>query len=141
MASVNKVILLGNVGQDPDIKRFDNGNMVANVSLATTETYKDRDGNRQSRTEWHRINFSGKNAETVERFVKKGSQIYVEGMLRTREYTNRDGETRKTTEISGFVLQLLGQKQQGDPAIQGARPLSQQQRTPIDDILDEDMPY
>ena len=138
MASVNKVILLGNVGQDPEIRTFDNGNKIANVSLATTETYKDRDGNKQSRTEWHRVNFSGKNAETVERFVKKGSQIYVEGMIRTRKYTNRDGNDVVSTEISGFVLQLLG-KPQGDPAIQGARALSQQSDRL--DFSDEDLPY
>ena len=108
MAGVNKVILVGNLGKDPEIRAMDSGRKVANFPLATTETYKDRDGNRQEQTEWHNIVFWGPVADTIERYLKKGSQIYVEGRIRTRTYQDKDNQTRYITEIMGQNLTMLG---------------------------------
>ena len=104
---INKVILIGNLGQDPEIKYFDNGGSVANVTLATSETWKDKQsGQPQERTEWHRVTFHNKLAEIVAEYLKKGSKIYVEGSLRTRKY-QKDGEDRYVTEIAANTMQML----------------------------------
>ncbi|MDD3371614.1 MAG: single-stranded DNA-binding protein [Alphaproteobacteria bacterium] len=99
--SVNKVILIGNLGRDPEIRSFQNGGRVASFSLATSETWKDRtSGERKEKTEWHRISvLNDKLVEVVERYVKKGSKLYVEGQLETRKYTDKDGQERYTTEV------------------------------------------
>lgn len=98
--AVNKVILIGNVGVDPDIRYFPNGDAVANVSLATSETWKDKNtGEPQERTEWHRVVCRGKLAEIVKQYVHKGSKLYVEGSLRTRKWQTQDGQDRYTTEV------------------------------------------
>lgn len=108
MAGVNKVILVGNLGKDPEVRAMDSGRKVANFPLATTESYKDRDGNRQEQTEWHNVVFWGPIAETIERYLKKGSQIFVEGRIRTRSYQDKDNQTRYITEIMGQNLTMLG---------------------------------
>lgn len=109
---VNKVILVGNVGADPEIRYMPNGNAVANVTLATSESWKDKQtGQQQERTEWHRVVFFGRLAEVVAEYVKKGSQIYVEGTLRTRKWQGQDGQDRYTTEVVVDIngnMQLLG---------------------------------
>ncbi|AHM61530.1 single-stranded DNA binding protein [Flammeovirgaceae bacterium 311] len=108
MAGVNKVILIGNLGKDPEVRAMDSGRKVANFPLATTETYKDRDGNRQEQTEWHNIVFWGPIADTVERYLKKGNSVYIEGRIRTRSYQDKDNQTRYITEIMGQNLTMLG---------------------------------
>ena len=108
MASVNKVILIGNLGADPETRYLPNGDAVTNLRLATTESWKDKSGNKQEHTEWHRVSFFGKTAEIVDTYCKKGSPIYVEGRIRTRKWQDKDGQDRYTTEIVGDRMQLLG---------------------------------
>ena len=115
---INKTILVGNCGDDPTVRYMPNGNAVANVTLATSESYKDKNtGQAVEKTEWHKIIFFGKLAEIVGEYVRKGSQIYVEGKLQTRKWTDQQGIERYTTEIvvDGFTgqMQMLGQRQQG----------------------------
>lgn len=112
MASVNKVILVGNLGRDPEVRTFSNGDRVANVTIATTDRWKDKQTNEmREATEWHRIQFNGRLAEIVEQYLRKGSQIYVEGSLRTRKYTDKDGIEKYTTEIRADQMQMLGSRQ------------------------------
>lgn len=108
MAGVNKVILVGNLGKDPEVRHLENGAAVANFSIATTESYKDKSGNRQDQTEWHNIVLWRGLAQIAEKYLKKGSQIYVEGKLRTRSWQDKDGNTRYTTEIVGDQMTMLG---------------------------------
>jgi single-strand DNA-binding protein len=106
---VNKVILVGNLGIDPEIKNFDSGTVLARLSIATTETYRDRDGNRQDRTEWHKVVLWQRLAEVAEKYLKKGDQIYIEGSLRTRSY-EKDGVTKYVTEVVGNNMTMLGSR-------------------------------
>lgn len=108
MASVNKVILIGNLGNDPDMRYLPSGDAVANLSLATTDKYKDKNGEMQEATEWHRVAFFGKTAEICGQYLKKGSSVYVEGSLRTRKWQDKEGNDRYTTEIRGDRMQMLG---------------------------------
>jgi len=106
---VNKAILLGNMGQDPEVRYTGNGSAVANVNIATTEQWKDRDsGEQQEKTEWHRIVFFGRLAEIVGEYLRKGSQIYVEGRLQTRKWQDKEGNDKYTTEIVANEMQMLG---------------------------------
>ena len=113
MASVNKVIIVGNVGRDPEIRTFPSGDKVANVSIATTDRWRDKNtGENRESTEWHRVIFNGKVADIVEQFVRKGSQLYVEGSLRTRKWTDQaSGQERYATEIRADTIQMLGNRQ------------------------------
>lgn len=100
MSSVNKVFLLGNLGDDPKIKRFDNGGVICNLSIATTEKWQDRNtGEQKSNTDWHNVQVSGKQAENCEKYLKKGDKVHVEGKNRTRSYTDSDGQTKWVTEV------------------------------------------
>lgn len=108
MASVNKVILLGNLGKDPEIKYMTNGEAVANIALATTEVWKDKNGEKVEKTEWHRVTFYRKLAEIVGEYCKKGKSIYVEGRLETRKWQDKSGQDRYTTEIIATDMKLLG---------------------------------
>lgn len=128
--SLNKACLLGNVGQDPEIKVFDNGNKVANFSVATTENWKNKDGEKQSATEWHRIAVFGKLADIVEQYVKKGQQLYIEGKIKTRSWGD-DNDKKYVTEIvlNGFgdILQMIGKKDdsgqsEAKPQVQAQQP-------------------
>lgn len=110
MAGVNKVILLGNLGKDPEIRVIEGGRKVASFPLATTESYKDKDGNRVENTEWHNVQFWGAQADVIEKYVKKGNPIYVEGKIRSRSYDDKDGIKRYITEIIGQNFTLLGGK-------------------------------
>lgn len=110
MAGVNKVILVGNLGKDPEVRYLENGTAVANFPLATSESYKDKDGNRIDQTEWHNIVVWRKLAEIAENFLKKGSQIYVEGKLRTRSWDDQQGNKRYTTEVVADNFTMLGRK-------------------------------
>jgi single-strand DNA-binding protein len=111
MASVNKVILVGNLGADPEMRYLPSGEAVANLRLATTDSWKDKDGNKQEQTEWHRVSFFGRQAEVCGQYLKKGSQIYVEGSIRTRKYQDKDGQERYATDIRGDRMQMLGGRQ------------------------------
>jgi len=109
MASVNKVILVGNLGRDPETRYMQNGDAVTNVTIATTEAWTDRaSGEKKELTEWHRVVFYRRLAEVAAEYLKKGSQIYVEGRLRTRKWTDKEGQERYTTEINADAMQMLG---------------------------------
>lgn len=147
---INKVILVGNVGNDPDVKYTQAGMCVTRVSLATTSVRKGRDGQTQERTEWHRVVFFGKLGEIAGEYLRKGSQAYVEGALRYDKYTGQDGQERHTTDIVADELQLLGGR--GDGAQGGSRPQRQQAPQdntpppsstphPLDDFPEDDIPF
>jgi single-strand DNA-binding protein len=108
--SINKVILVGNVGKDPDVRYLDNGVAVANFPFATSETYKNKNGEKVTTTEWHNIVLWRGLAEVVEKFVKKGTQLYIEGKIRTRSWDDRDGNKRYTVEIIADTMQMLGRR-------------------------------
>jgi len=110
---VNKVILLGNLGNDPEVRYMPNGDAVANVSLATSESWKDQSGAQQEKTEWHRLVFYRKLAEIVGHYIKKGSRIYVEGKLKTRKWQDQQGNDKYTTEITVTDMQMLGGNEDG----------------------------
>lgn len=108
MSGVNKAILVGNLGRDPEVRTLEGGAKVANFSLATTESYKNKDGNRVEQTEWHRIVLWRGLAEVAEKYLKKGNSIYVEGRIASRKYTDKDGVERTITEIIGANMTMLG---------------------------------
>jgi len=118
MASVNKVILVGNLGQDPELRSFPSGGQVCNIRLATTDKWRDRQsGEPREHTEWHTVVFNDRLAEIAGQYLRKGSQVYVEGSLRTRKWQDRDGNDRYTTEIRAITMQMLGSRQgMGMPA-------------------------
>ena len=112
MASVNKVIIVGNLGRDPEVRTFPNGDRVANVTIATTDRWKDKQtGEPKEATEWHRAVFNGRLAEIAAEYLRKGSQIYVEGSLRTRKWTDAQGQEKYTTEIRVDQMQMLGRRE------------------------------
>ncbi|CAB5645347.1 single-stranded DNA-binding protein [Comamonas aquatica] len=113
MASVNKVILVGNLGRDPEMRTFPSGDQVANVTIATTDRWRDKNtGENKESTEWHRVVFNGRLAEIVGQYLRKGSQVYVEGSLRTRKWTDQaTGQERYATEIRADSMQMLGSRQ------------------------------
>ena len=113
MASVNKVILVGNLGKDPEVRLTPGGDSIANITLATTESWKDKSGVKQEKTEWHRVSFFGRQAEVVGEYLRKGSQIYVEGRIQTRKWQDKEGQDRYTTEIVADRMQMLGGKSGG----------------------------
>lgn len=108
MASVNKVILLGNLGRDPETRYTTGGDAVTNLSIATSEQWKDKNGEKQERTEWHRVVLFGRQAEIAGEYLKKGRSVYIEGRLQTRKYTDKDGVEKYSTEIVGDRMQLIG---------------------------------
>lgn len=124
---VNKVILVGNIGQDPEVRYMPNGNAVANLSLATSESWKDQGGQLQERTEWHRLTMYRRLAEIAGEYLRKGSQIYVEGKLQTRKWQDQSGQDKYTTEIIVDQMQMLGSK--GGGQSEGSYSNQGQQRT------------
>lgn len=116
MAGVNKVILVGNLGKDPEVRHLENGAVVANFSMATSESYKDKNGVRQTQTEWHNVVLWRGLAEIAEKFLKKGNMIYIEGKLRTRSWEDKEGVTRYTTEVVGDSMTMLGSKSDNNSA-------------------------
>jgi single-strand DNA-binding protein len=128
MASVNKAIIVGNLGKDPEVKFLTNGDAVCSFSIATTDSWKDKAGQKQEKTEWHNIVMYRKLAEIAGEYLKKGSPVYVEGALQTRKWTNKEGQERYTTEIVANSMQMLGgktlQQEQNNtrnvPAVEGA---------------------
>ena len=111
MASVNKVILIGNLGRDPETRYMPDGGAITNISVATTDVWKDKNGEKQEKTEWHRVAFFGKLAEIAGEYLKKGSQVYVEGRLQTRKWQDKEGVDKYTTEVVADRMQMLGSRQ------------------------------
>lgn len=128
---VNKVILVGNLGQDPEVRYTPSGSAVANITIATSESWRDKQkGENKEVTEWHRVVLFGKLAEVAGEYLRKGSQVYIEGQLRTRKWQDQSGQDRYTTEVTvnvGGTMQMLGGKQEGG---QGNRPQTNQQQRP-----------
>lgn len=131
MASVNKVILVGNLGKDPETRYTQSGDAICNFSVATTDTWKDKQtGEKKEQTEWHRISFFGKLAEIAGQYLKKGSQVYIEGSMRTRKWTDKDGQERYTTEIRGDEMKMLGSRQDNGSRNDGGYSESQRNDPP-----------
>ena len=126
MAGINKVILVGNLGKDPEVRHLESGSVVANFPLATSEVYTDKNGQRITQTEWHNVVLWRRNAEVAEKYLSKGRQVYIEGKLRTRNWTDRDGNTRYTTEVVGDLLQLLGSRPESDADKSAQSPVQDQ---------------
>ncbi len=141
---INKCILIGHVGGDPEVRHMPNGNAVANITLATSDSWKDKNtGQQQERTEWHRVVFFGRLAEVVGEYVRKGSKLYIEGRLQTREW-EKDGVKRYTTEIVvdiGGQMQMLDGKQDGGQQRQNAPQHTPAQQAPAADSFDDDIPF
>jgi single-strand DNA-binding protein len=116
MASVNKVILLGNLGRDPETRYTTGGDAVTNLSIATSEQWKDKNGEKQEKTEWHRVVLFGRTAEIAGEYLKKGRSVFIEGRLQTRKYTDKDGVEKYSTEIVGDRMQLIGGQREGGGA-------------------------
>ena len=116
MASVNKVILIGNLGRDPETRYMPSGDAMVNLNLATTDQWKDKNGEKQEKTEWHRVVIFGKTAEIAGQYLRKGSQVYIEGRLQTRKWTDKDNQERYTTEIVADRMQMLGSRSGGADA-------------------------
>lgn len=147
MASKNLVIIIGNLGKDPETRYMPSGDAITNITVATTDSWKDKaTGEKKEQTEWHRITFFGKLAEIAGQYLKKGSQVYVEGSLRTRKYTDKDGVEKYATDIKADSMQMLGNRQDGSAPAPRQAPASQPapdaQRTPnFADMDDSDIPF
>lgn len=138
---VNKVILIGNLGNDPEVRYTPNGSAIANISLATSEIWKDKQtGDNQERTEWHRVVFFNRLAEIVGEFLKKGAKIFVEGSLRTRKWQDKNGMDRYTTEIIASNMQILDSRQAGSADYSNNSSSSHEPMTTVDDF-DDDIPF
>ena len=141
---VNKVILVGNLGQKPEMRYTQTNTAVATLSIATSESWKDKDsGEQREKTEWHRVVFFGKLAEIAEQYLDKGSQLYVEGKLQTRKWQDKEGNDRYTTEILGNEMNMLGGRQSfGDGgAYDQSQPASQSAPSQASQISEEDIPF
>jgi single-strand DNA-binding protein len=138
MASLNKVILIGNLGRDPEVKYTQNGTAVANLNVATNEVWTDKAGQKQERTEWHRVVVWGKQAQVLGEHLTKGKQIFVEGSLQTRSWDDREGNKRYTTEIRAARVLMLGRAEGGRGGMQEA-PGAEVEMIP--DATDEEVPF
>ena len=148
MASVNKWIGIGNLGRDPESRYTASGEAMCNITVATSENWKDKaTGEKKELTEWHRISFFGKLAEICGQYLKKGSQVYVEGSIRTRKWTDKDGQERYTTEIRGDEMKMLGSKSDGGQRNQDSEPTdyapapAKNKPKPSFDDLGDDIPF
>lgn len=149
---INKVIIVGNVGKDPESRFMPNGKAVTNISVATSERWKDKNtGEQKEATEWHNVVFFDRLAEVANEYLKKGSQVYIEGKLQTRKWQDKDGKDRWTTEIVSHEMQMLGERPQGggqpnrqQPQREERRPAAQQSRqapAPAASDFDDDIPF
>ncbi|WP_017907537.1 single-stranded DNA-binding protein [Xanthomonas sp. SHU 199] len=149
---INKVILVGNLGNDPEVKYTQGGMAITRISLATTSVRKDKDGNQQERTEWHRVVFFGKLGEIAGEYLRKGSSVYVEGSIRYDKYTGQDGVEKYSTDIVADEMQMLGgrgdedrqpsrQRQQPERRPQQSAPQRQQATPAADDFVEDDIPW
>jgi single-strand DNA-binding protein len=150
MASVNKVILIGNLGADPETRYLPSGDAVTNIRIATTDTWKDKSGEKQEHTEWHRVAFFGKTAEIAGEYLKKGSPVYIEGRIRTRKWQDKEGQERYSTEIVADRMQLLGGRSAGGNESVSREPASAMAGAPkaaprkgggAFDEMDDDIPF
>ena len=147
MASVNKIIIVGNLGRDPEMRTFPSGDQVANVTIATTDKWKDKQsGEMREATEWHRVVFNGRLAEIVGQYLRKGSQVYVEGSLRTRKWTDQSGVEKYSTEIRADQMQMLGGRPEGAAPAPAPRPApapppAQRSAGSGFDDMDDDIPF
>ena len=138
--SVNKVTLIGRVGRDPEVRYMPNGEAVANFSIATSESWKDKNGERVTKTEWHNVTLYRKLAEIAGQYLKKGSQVYIEGKIQSRKYTGKDGIERTAYEIIGSEMKMLGGNT-GTESVQ-APPTKQDQTAPVQaDNFEDDIPF
>jgi single-strand DNA-binding protein len=141
MASVNKVILIGNLGADPETKYLPSGDAVTNIRIATSEKWKDKGGEQKDHTEWHRIGFFGKLAEIAGEYLKKGSSVYVEGKIRTRKWQDKEGQDKYSTEIVADRLQMLGGRQR-ETTTEEPEPTRQEAKVKGGfDTMDDDIPF
>lgn len=148
---VNKVILVGSLGNDPDVKYTQGGSCITRISLATNSQWKDKEGNKQERTDWHRVVFFGKLAEIAGEYLRKGASVYVEGSLKYDKYTGQDGVEKYSTDIVANEMQMLGGKQEGQGVGSGGSRGGAPQRhrpepatgsrSPVDDFEDTDIPF
>ena len=140
MAGINKVIIVGNLGNDPEIRTMPNGEAVANISVATSESWTDKNtGERREVTEWHRIVLYRRLAEIAGQYLRKGSQVYVEGRLKTRKWQDQNGQDRYTTEIQGDVMQMLGTRPQSADGANNSQPMPQQDASA--NAFDDSIPF
>lgn len=140
MAGINKVIIVGHLGNDPEMRSMPNGEAVANISVATSEAWTDKNtGERREVTEWHRIVFYRKLAEICGQYLKKGAQVYIEGRLRTRKWQDQNGQDRYTTEIQGDVMQMLGTRPQSTDGANNPQPMPQQDASA--NAFDDSIPF
>ena len=143
MASVNRVTIIGNMGKDPDMRFLPSGEAVATFSIATTETWKDKQGGKQERTDWHRIEFIGRTAEVCGEYLKKGAPVYIEGRIQYDKWTDKDGVEKTMTKIRGDRMQMLGGKSDGErrsqPEPSEPKPEPQRKSAPVD--FDDDIPF
>ena len=141
MASINKVILIGNLGRDPEVRYTQNGTAVANIALATNEVWNDKAGQKQERTEWHRVVVWAKQAEIAKEYLTKGRQIYVEGSLQTRQWDDKDGQKRYTTEIRCQRFVMLGGRGERTESAAGGGPGPEPEMPQDMSYSDEDIPF
>ncbi|MBX3661699.1 MAG: single-stranded DNA-binding protein [Burkholderiales bacterium] len=153
MASVNKVILIGNLGKDPETRYLPSGDAVTNITVATTESWKDKkSGDKQEHTEWHRVSFFGRQAEVAGEYLKKGSPVYIEGRIRTRKWQDKEGQDRYSTEIVADRMQLLGSRGGGGsggdgggmreaPSSSGGSKAPAKKSAGSFDDMDDDIPF
>ncbi|MCB1823649.1 MAG: single-stranded DNA-binding protein [Candidatus Competibacteraceae bacterium] len=159
MASVNKAILIGNLGRDPEVRYMPSGDAITHINIATTETFKDREGVKQERTEWHRVVFFGALAKIAGEYLKKGRSVYIEGRIQTRKWQGQDGQDRYTTEIVANEMKMLGSRGDsgGDASFEsraseaGTAPASRAPQSParpaspskpdVDNSFDDDIPF
>ena len=155
--SVNKVILIGRLGRDPETRYMPNGDAITNFSLATDEQWRDRNGERQTRTEWHNVSLYGKLGEIASQYLRKGSQVFIEGKIQSRKYTDKDGIERMAYNIIGNEMKMLGNRNDGSdsgnnnaapptssnppPAAPRRQPPQQTPTTPPIDDIDDDIPF
>ena len=146
---VNKVILIGNLGQDPEVRYMPNGTAVANITVATSESWKDKNtGEQVNKTEWHRVVFYQRLAEIVGEYLKKGSKIYIEGKLQTRKWQDKNGKDNWTTEVIGREMQMLDSRGQGSAPAQQSKPAQSAPSSnkpaaapPVNNDFDDDIPF
>lgn len=131
MSTLNKAMIIGRLGQDPEVRTTQGGTKVATLSIATSEKWKGKDGQKQERTEWHRVVAWGRTAEIAQEYLKKGSQVYIEGPIQTREWEDKDGVKRYTTEIKALQLTMLGGGGKSEP----------KREEPAAEIDDKDLPF
>lgn len=141
MSSLNKVIIIGNLGQDPEVRYTQSNTAVATLSVATSEKFKDRNGEYQEKTEWHRVTLWDKRAEIAQKYLTKGSKVCIEGKLQTKEWEDKDGAKRKTTEILGLNLVMLSGNQSGGAGGYQARQTPEPEAAANMDNMDDDLPF